>query len=447
MTEPSVTPLSPSGTPARPSWGDTLRAYLEPASLRMFALGFSAGLPLLLVLGTLSFRLREAGIDRSTIGYLSWVGLAYGVKWMWAPLVDRMPIPWLTRRLGRRRSWLLLSLGEKLTSNISGLLPFALYMMKQRLLSKTTQILGVGLSAFLLLFSLMLLKDLGSSMQAYQRQHDGNLLVSQASSAQMTDIATWAAKHNVAIRQHKPFIYAKLTKVNGQHLADFSQKPSDSLATFNRPVRLHWSNVVPDNNRIVAGQWWQPEDNNWQQVAVEQEVMTDLGLQLGDRLSLFIAGHSIDLVIVASHAYKPGAGSITFWLQMPGSALQHIAAPHYAMASLELAGGQFALLAELWQAHPSLRMVSLQEMTQRFDTTLAMVTQVISGFSALIIMLAAIVIVSSVHAQEAREKQKNSIILSFGLSRATCLKLTAIEWLVTGAIAATGAIIGTWLAG
>jgi PAT family beta-lactamase induction signal transducer AmpG len=91
------------------TWREALRLYLKPASLRMLALGFAAGLPLLLVLGTLSFRLREAGIDRSTIGYLSWVGLAYGVKWMWAPLVDRMPIPWLTRLLGRRRSWLLLS--------------------------------------------------------------------------------------------------------------------------------------------------------------------------------------------------------------------------------------------------------------------------------------------------------------------------------------------------
>lgn len=75
----------------------------------MLSLGFSAGLPLLLVLGTLSFWLREAGVNRSTIGYLSWVGLAYGFKWCWAPLVDRLPIPWLTRALGRRRSWLLLS--------------------------------------------------------------------------------------------------------------------------------------------------------------------------------------------------------------------------------------------------------------------------------------------------------------------------------------------------
>jgi len=75
----------------------------------MFFLGFAAGLPLLLVLGTLSFRLREAGIDRATIGYLSWVGLAYGFKWAWAPLVDRLPLPLLTRAMGRRRAWLLLS--------------------------------------------------------------------------------------------------------------------------------------------------------------------------------------------------------------------------------------------------------------------------------------------------------------------------------------------------
>ena len=95
--------------PKKPSWATTLKVYLEPPTLRMLLLGFSAGLPLLLVFGTLSFWLREAGIDRTTIGYLSWVGLAYAFKWVWAPLVDRMPLPLLTRWLGRRRSWLLLA--------------------------------------------------------------------------------------------------------------------------------------------------------------------------------------------------------------------------------------------------------------------------------------------------------------------------------------------------
>src|SRR5512137_708523 len=94
---------TPDAGPATRSWRDALRVYLEPAPLRMFFLGFAAGLPLLLVLGTLAFRLREAGIDRTTIGFLSWVGLAYGVTWAWAALVDRLPLPGLTRALGRRR--------------------------------------------------------------------------------------------------------------------------------------------------------------------------------------------------------------------------------------------------------------------------------------------------------------------------------------------------------
>ena len=100
---------TPTVTPNKPSWLATFKVYLEAPTLRMLLLGFSAGLPLLLVLGTLSFWLREAGIDRTTIGYLSWVGLAYAFKWVWAPLVDRLPIPLLTRWLGRRRSWLLLA--------------------------------------------------------------------------------------------------------------------------------------------------------------------------------------------------------------------------------------------------------------------------------------------------------------------------------------------------
>ena len=100
---------APAAADAKPAWRDVWRVYTEMATLRMLLLGFSAGLPLLLVFGTLSFWLREAGIDRTTIGYLSWVGLAYGFKWVWAPLVDRMPIPLMTRWLGRRRSWLLLS--------------------------------------------------------------------------------------------------------------------------------------------------------------------------------------------------------------------------------------------------------------------------------------------------------------------------------------------------
>ncbi len=86
-----------------------LSIYTKPATLRMLFLGFSSGLPLLLVLGTLGFWLRESGVDLKTIGFMSWVGLCWGMKWLWAPLVDRLRLPFLTKTLGRRRAWLCLA--------------------------------------------------------------------------------------------------------------------------------------------------------------------------------------------------------------------------------------------------------------------------------------------------------------------------------------------------
>ena len=89
-----------------PVW---LAIYRHPRISAMLFLGFSAGLPFLLVFSTLSAWLREAGVALSSIGLLSYVLTAYSIKVFWAPVVDRLPLPVLTRVLGRRRAWMLLA--------------------------------------------------------------------------------------------------------------------------------------------------------------------------------------------------------------------------------------------------------------------------------------------------------------------------------------------------
>lgn len=96
-------------TPSVHNWKDSFQVYKNPKVLAMLFLGFSAGLPILLVFGSLSAWLNSEGIDKTTIGFVSWVALAYGLKFLWSPLVDRMPIPLLTQLLGQRRSWMLLA--------------------------------------------------------------------------------------------------------------------------------------------------------------------------------------------------------------------------------------------------------------------------------------------------------------------------------------------------
>jgi PAT family beta-lactamase induction signal transducer AmpG len=89
------------------SWQEAFSVYQKPRVIGMIFLGFAAGLPFLLVFSTLSAWLRDEGVTRTTIGFFSWVGITYSIKVFWAPIVDRLPIPWLTRKLGKRRSWML----------------------------------------------------------------------------------------------------------------------------------------------------------------------------------------------------------------------------------------------------------------------------------------------------------------------------------------------------
>ena len=83
--------------------------FLHPRVVAMLFLGFSAGLPYLLVVGTLTAWLADVGVYRGTVGMLAWVGLTYSLKFLWAPVVDGVRLPLLYRMLGRRRSWMLLA--------------------------------------------------------------------------------------------------------------------------------------------------------------------------------------------------------------------------------------------------------------------------------------------------------------------------------------------------
>ncbi len=90
-------------------WRASLKAFIHPRVVTMLFLGLSAGLPLLLIFSSLSLWLREAGVERGAVTFFSWAALGYSFKFVWAPLVDRLPIPLLTRWLGRRRAWMLVA--------------------------------------------------------------------------------------------------------------------------------------------------------------------------------------------------------------------------------------------------------------------------------------------------------------------------------------------------
>ncbi len=124
------------------SWLEAFRVYTKPRVIAMMFLGFSAGLPFLLVFSTLSAWLTEAEVSRSAIGFFAWVGITYSIKVLWAPVVDRLELPLITRWLGQRRSWILL-----------GQLGIALGLIGMASVEPATQLWSVAAFAVLVAFS------------------------------------------------------------------------------------------------------------------------------------------------------------------------------------------------------------------------------------------------------------------------------------------------------
>ena len=185
---------------------DLFTIYTQTNVLRMLFLGFSAGLPLLLVFGTLSFWLREAGLELSAIGFFSWIGLVYAFKWAWSPLVDQLPIPLLNKKLGKRRSWLLLSqitvavglIGIATTDparGISGLIGFALLTA----FASATQ--DIALDAYRIESGLI--EDQGAMAATYQM---GYRMAMITSSAGALFLASWLDQTD-NIYEPKPWMY------------------------------------------------------------------------------------------------------------------------------------------------------------------------------------------------------------------------------------------------
>ncbi|MEN0653427.1 MULTISPECIES: AmpG family muropeptide MFS transporter [Hyphobacterium] len=135
------------------TWRDTVRVYFTPVMLSMLILGFASGLPLYMVFQKLSYWLRDSGIDRTTIGFFYWVTLSYTLKFLWAPIIDRVQVPFLHKLLGARRSWIVTAITGTVialviisqTDPTQGLIPVAIAAI---LLSYSSATLDVAIDAW-----------------------------------------------------------------------------------------------------------------------------------------------------------------------------------------------------------------------------------------------------------------------------------------------------------
>ena len=235
-------------------WRGAISIYRQPRVLAMLFLGFSAGLPFYLVYSTLSAWLRQVGVQRSTIGMLAWVGILFSIKFVWAPVVDRMPLPLFGRLLGRRRGWMLLAqLGIAvglfnlgLCEPAAGVRPLALWALFTTFCAATQDI---ALDAWRIESAPLPLQ--GAMLGAYQIGYRVALITGGAGALALASAAGWQLSYTAMAALVSVGVITTLL-VPEPHAA----APPGSAAREERVVawleqRAHWPQALRH-----AGEWF-----------------------------------------------------------------------------------------------------------------------------------------------------------------------------------------------
>ncbi len=239
MTE-GTTDSSSEATKITHGWRDILASCREPRVIAMLALGFAAGLPFMLTGNTLGAWLRNEGTELAAIGFLSWVGLAYSFKFVWAPALDSIELP-LIGRLGKRRSWIILAqvgvisglLAMAVIGPEGGLVLFGIFALVVAFSSATQDI---AIDAWRIEISRST-EELGLMSAAYQLGYRAAILI------------TNAFIFNIAARTGWEFSYVLMAvlMIAGIAAALFAAEPSSdatAVATSSRsdqPALMSWT--------------------------------------------------------------------------------------------------------------------------------------------------------------------------------------------------------------
>ncbi len=185
-----------SAVEASPGW----RYYLQEKILVIFFLGFSSGLPFPLVYSTLSAWLEEAGIERSTLSTFAWLGFAYSLKFVWAPIVDSARLPVLTRMFGRRRGWLLLAqvsvaLSVFMMSDLNPAMEIGLFAIVALAVAFSSATQDIVVDAYRIECAEDRMQ--GVLAAAYQYGYRVSLLISMAGALYLAEYGSWSMTYKI----------------------------------------------------------------------------------------------------------------------------------------------------------------------------------------------------------------------------------------------------------
>lgn len=272
-------------------------------------------------------------------------------------------------------------------------------------------------------------------------QQDGDHLFTRLPDSQFDVFSQLLKKYDAKLKQAHPTVSAYLTSINGIPVDQALNQESDTREELRSPVRLSWSKKIPENNRLLEGAW--PVQSDLAEVSVEAEVMTDLGLKIGDKLGFSIGSQKLNTIITSRREFKSGGSMITFWFMFNQHALEKFA--QNKMGGFDVSSDQKLLLNDINQQFPNVFIINLKDELSRIRAIMTVITTLMNTVVIVLLMAAIMVMIASTFVSLQNHSQQINLLRAIGVNKRRIYFMNMLEHAIIGFMACLTGIAGTQL--
>lgn len=307
------------------------------------------------------------------------------------------------------------------------------------------QIVAFGLGLMVLLLLAVVRNDLMQEWRASLPENAPNHFMINIRPDQTTQINEFFVEHGITPPQLVPMIRARLIKISGTTATELNIKNDRGRDFLDREANLTWAETMQDDNKLVDGEWWRPNDGGGPRVSVEIELAKALGLKIGDELTYDVAGETIVARVSSFREVQWDSFRPNFFMVFSPGTLTDSTGTY--ITSVHLAREQRPVLMDFVRKFPEVTAIDLEAILTQVRGVMdkaSLAVQYVFGFT---LLAGVTVLLAAIQATRDERRYESAMLRTLGASRRVVLQGVAAEFTTLGILAGTLAAIGATAAG
>ena len=339
-------------------------------------------------------------------------------------------------------AWLLLHGGRAIGMQAGSVMRLALSGLQRRHRENIAQILIFGLAIMLLLVLVLLRTALIDEWRSALPDDVPNHFLMNVTPDQLAPVNALLDANTERQGPLYPMIRGRVVSVNGedaQAWQDRQRSADEPGPRLSSERNLTWTVALPEDNELIEGEWWQPDDNR-ALVSLEDEYARELGLEVGDRLAFDVGGQPVEAEVASLRRLEWESMQPNFFIILSPAALKDLPATY--MTSFFLPREEKRFLNQLLSEYPTITVIEIDAIVEQIQSIVDRVTQAVELVLALVVASGCLVLIASIQASRDARMREHALVRTLGGARSLIRGSLAAEFAVLGAFSGLVAVVG-----